>query len=160
MNEITISNCNLRVFKTGEIQRETKTGAWKTVKNAPNHTKGYNVILIDKKQYMRSRIMLMAFMMNENMPQKIVMHHKDGNRLNCELSNLTVETYSSISYYRTDTCGWQYDPKTDTYHASITKEKETISLGRFNTSDEAYDAYIHARTKLQEEHRTNMNTVP
>ena len=157
MNEITIANCRIRAFATGEIQRETKTGAWKTVNNAPNHIKGYNVILINKKQYMRSRLMFMAFMMHENLPEKIVMHHIDGDRLNCSLSNLTVETYSSISHYRTDTCGWQYDPKTDTYHASITKEKETISLGRFKTSDEAYEAYIHARTKLQQEYQRSKN---
>ena len=102
---------------------------------------------------MRSRIMLLAFMMHENLPEKVVMHHKDGDRLNCSLSNLTVETYSSISHYRTDTCGWQYDPKTNTYHSSITKDGETISLGQFSTSDEAYDAYNHARAKLQQDYQ-------
>jgi len=156
MNEILIADCRFRVFSTGEVHRETKTGKWKTVNNVPNHSKGYNVILINKKQFMRSRLMFLAFMQHETMPDKIVMHHKDGNRLNCDLSNLTVETYSSISHYRTDTCGWQYDPKSDMYHASITKNGETISLGKFSTSDEAYDAYIHARAKLQQEHRVRI----
>jgi hypothetical protein len=143
--QIEISGCKLRVFETGEIQRNTKLGAWKTVKNSANHNKGYNVILIDKKQYMRSRLMLLAFM-NRDPADRIVMHHKDGDRLNCALSNLSVETYSSISYYRTDTSGWQYDPSSNTYNASITKNGELIQLGKFNTADEAYDAYIKMRT--------------
>jgi hypothetical protein len=154
MNEIVISvsekDFRFRVFATGEIHRETKGGAWKPINNTPNHKKGYNVILVNKRQFMRSRFMLLAFMNHDKLPEKIVMHHKDGDRLNCDLSNLTVETYSSISHYRTDTCGWQYDPKTDKYHSSITKDGETISLGVFSTSDEAYDAYIHARTQFQE----------
>lgn len=155
MNEIEIAiedkKYKFRVFETGEIQRETKTGAWKLVKNTANHNRGYNVILIGKKQYMRSRLMFLAFMKHESMPEKILMHHKDGDRLNCMLSNLTVETYSSISYYRTDPSGWQYDGST--YNATITKDGELIQLGKFETSDEAYDAYIKARTMIQQTQR-------
>ena len=153
ISEIEIAGCKIRALVTGEIQRESKLGAWKTVKNTANHAKGYNVILFDKKQYMRSRLMLMAFrsrLMNESdSTDRVVMHHNDGDRLNCALSNLSVETYSSISYYRTDTSGWQYDPKSNTYNASITKDGVLIQLGKFNTADEAYDAYIKARTILQ-----------
>ena len=100
--------------------------------------------------------MFLAFMNHETLPDKVVMHHKDGDRLNCALSNLTVETYSSISYYRTDTCGWQYDPKTNMYNASITKDGEMISLGRFNTADEAYAEYDKIRTELHAEHIKTM----
>jgi hypothetical protein len=148
MNEIEISGSKFRVFETGEIQRETKLGLWKTVKNSANHNRGYNVILIQKKQYMRSRLLFLAFMKDDSMPEKIVMHHKDGDRLNCALSNLTVETYSSISYYRTDTSGWQYDPASNTYNASITMNGELIQLGNFPTADEAHDKYIKTRTLL------------
>ena len=155
MNEIEISGCKLRVFESGEIQRNTKLGAWKTVKNSANHNRGYNVILIEKKQYMRSRLMFLAFMNHESMPDKIVMHHKDGDRLNCALSNLSVETPSSISYYRTDPSGCQFDPSSNTYTASITNEGELIHLGKFNTADEAYDMYIKTRSiLLQQAHET------
>lgn len=148
MNEIEISGCKLRVFETGEIQRNTKLGAWKVVKNSANHNKGYNVILIDKKQYMRSRLMSMAFMTRDP-TDRLVMHHKDGDRLNCALSNLSIETYSSMSYYRTDTSGWQYDPSSNTYNASITKDGVLIQLGNFPTADLAYEEYIKMREILQ-----------
>jgi hypothetical protein len=158
MNEIEIviedKTYKIRAFETGEIQRETKSGAWKPVKNTANHNRGYNVILIGKKQYMRSRLMFLAFMKHESMPEKILMHHKDGDRLNCALSNLTVETYSSISYYRTDPSGYQYDVSTKTYNATITKDGELIQLGKFDTEDEAYDAYIKARTTIQQAQRS------
>ena len=154
MNEIEIviedKNYKFRVFETGEIQRETKSGAWKLVKNTANHNKGYNVILIGKKQYMRSRLLFLAFMKDESMPEKILMHHKDGDRLNCTLANLTVETYSSISYYRTTPCGWQYDGSTNTYKATITKDGVLIQLGKFDTPDEAYDAYINAKATIHQ----------
>jgi len=155
MNEIEISGYKFRVFETGEIQREMKTGSWKMVKNSANHNRGYNVIMINKKQYMRSRLMLLAFkdafMQRET--EKIVMHHIDGNCLNCALSNLTVETYSSISYYRTDTSGFQYDHLKNTYAASITLNGELIQLGNFPTADEAHDKYIKTRALLQERSR-------
>jgi hypothetical protein len=155
MNEIDISGCKLRVFEDGTIQRLTKLGAWKMIKNSANHNRGYNVIVIDKKQYMRSRLMFLAFLNHESLPDKIVMHHKDGDRLNCALSNLSVETPSSISYYRTDPSGCQFDPSSNTYNASITHEGELINLGKFNTADEAYDAYIEKRSSLlQQAHET------
>jgi hypothetical protein len=160
MNEITleISGCEFLVSETGEIQRKTKSGSWKTVKNTKNHNRGYNVIMINKKQYMRSRLMLLAFkdaFRQRESTEKIVMHHIDGNCLNCALSNLTVETYSSISYYRTDTSGFQYDPVKNTYAASITLNGELIQLGNFLTADEAHDKYIKTRNLLQERRQSN-----
>jgi hypothetical protein len=155
MNEIDISGYKFRVFETGEIQREMKTG-WKTVKNFKNHSRGYNVIMINKKQYMRSRVMLLAFkdaFQRESMPEKFVMHHKDGNCLNCALSNLTVETYSSISYYRTDT-GCQYDPVSNTYKASITVNGTLIQLGNYHTAEEAHGKILDTRTLLQQSQLT------
>lgn len=99
MNEIEIHGSKFRVYETGTIERQFKSGIWKEVKNTANHNQGYNVILVQKQQYMRSRLMFLAFM-NHDKNEKIVMHHKDLNRLNCSLSNLSIETYSSMSAYR------------------------------------------------------------
>jgi len=158
MNEIEISGSKFRVFETGEIHREMKSGSWKTVNNIKNHSRGYNVIMINGKQYMRSRVMLLAFkdaFRQRESTEKIMMHHIDGNCLNCALSNLTVETYSSISYYRTDTSGFQYDPVKKTYNASITLNGELIQLGNFPTADEAHDKYIKTRTLLQKRRQSS-----
>jgi hypothetical protein len=144
MTELVIQDSTFRVYESGDIERKMKSGTWKQIKNTANHNQGYNVILVQKKQYMRSRLMFLAYL-NVPMNEKIVMHHKDGNRLNCALNNLTIETYSSMSYYRTDTNGWHYDSKTQKYIASITKNGTLIQLGKYDTPDEAYEAYIKER---------------
>jgi hypothetical protein len=97
MKELTIENTLLRVYENGEVERLFKSGVWKLVNNSANHSQGYNVILIQKRQYMRSRIMAMTFL-NLDVNKKVFMHHKDGNRLNCELKNLTVESHQSIRH--------------------------------------------------------------
>ena len=94
MKELCIGTTVLRVYETGEIERQFKSGEWRLIKNSVNHSQGYNVICIQKRQYMRSRIMGMTFL-NVDIKKKL-MHHKDGNRLNCALTNLSIETYQSI----------------------------------------------------------------
>lgn len=97
MKELKIENTLLRVYENGEIERMFKSGEWKLVHNSANHNQGYNVILIQKRQYMRSRIMAMTFL-DLDVHKKVLMHHKDGDRLNCALMNLSVETHHSIRY--------------------------------------------------------------
>jgi hypothetical protein len=98
MNELTIGESMLRVYKNGEIERKLKSGRWKTIPNVANQNQGYNVIFIQKKQYMRSRLICLAFM-NITTTEKILMYHKDGDRLNCSVDNLSVETHQSINIY-------------------------------------------------------------
>lgn len=94
MKELTILDSKFRIYETGTIERQLKSGCWKLIQNTPNHTHGYNVILIKTKQFMRSRIIAMAYL--ELDEKKVLLHHKDGDRLNCALSNLSIESYKSI----------------------------------------------------------------
>ena len=50
---VTIDETRLKVFKNGTIERKMANN-WKEIKNNANQSKGYNVILINKKQYMLS----------------------------------------------------------------------------------------------------------
>ncbi len=146
-HELVVEDSEFRVYKTGVIERKLKSGKWKVINNVANHNQGYNVILIKKKQYMRSTLMRLAFI---NIPssKKMVMHHKDGNRLNCELSNLSMETYGSMSYYRTNTNGWLYNSKTNKFVVSITKDGVLQNLGSYETADEAYDVYLKEKERM------------
>ena len=100
MKEIVIDGSELRVYETGKIERKLKSGSWKEIPNTMNHSQGYNVICINKKQYMRSRIMYIAFMNDMPRDKKFLMYHKDDDRLNCSLDNLSVETHCTINVYR------------------------------------------------------------
>jgi hypothetical protein len=99
MKELTIGESMFRVYPNGEIERKLKSGRWKMIPNVANQNQGYNVIFIQKKQYMRSRIIHLAFR-NTTPTEKILMYHLDGNRLNCAIDNLSVETYQSINIYK------------------------------------------------------------
>lgn len=98
MKELTIGESVFRVYTNGSIERKLKSGRWKIIPNVANQNQGYNVIFIQKKQYMRSRIMCLAFM-NITTTGKILMYHKDGDRLNCSVDNLSVENHQTINIY-------------------------------------------------------------
>jgi len=99
MNELTLGESVFRVYTNGDIERKLKSGRWKMIPNVANQNQGYNVIFIQKKQYMRSRLIGLAFM-NVTTTEKILMYHKDSNRLNCNVDNLSVETHQTINQYR------------------------------------------------------------
>lgn len=86
---IHIQETTLDVFPDGQILRKLLSGRWKEIKNSSNHNKGYNVILIKKRQYMRSAIIAHAFL-NYNLSDKQFIYHIDLNRLNCSVENLRV----------------------------------------------------------------------
>ena len=86
--EITIENTRLICTIKGDIFRMMKSKYWKKVENKNNHNKGYNVIVINKKQYMRAKLILYAFK-DINLEEKHVnIHHSNGNRLDCGIGNL------------------------------------------------------------------------
>lgn len=94
--ELYIGNTLLRIYDDGMIERYKKK--WCKIENTPNHKKGYNVITIDNKQYMRSRIVCHAFN-NLDLSSKNVIHYLDDNKLNNSIHNLSIETSGSLKKY-------------------------------------------------------------
>jgi hypothetical protein len=86
---VTIDETELKVFKNGTIQR--KMSNWKEIKNTANKNKGYNVILINKKQYMRSKRIANTFLKIPLDDKSIYICHKDNDKLNCSLKNLEIK---------------------------------------------------------------------
>ena len=99
--ELFLCGTHLRVYPDGSIERLMKSGNWKYIQNKINHRHGYNVIMINQVQYTRARIVAYAFLNMVSLTNKsIVLHHIDSNRLNCSVDNLSIESYSSINYYK------------------------------------------------------------
>ena len=88
--EIKVIDTLLKVKEDGSIQRKMSNGKWKEIKNKKNHSKGYNVILINKKQFMRSNIIAYSYTEYDIYDKKYIIHHKDLDRLNCQLVNLVL----------------------------------------------------------------------
>ena len=74
----------------GMLFRQMKTGYWKEIKNTKNHAKGYNVILVNKKQYSRAKLILFAFNKINLYDKHKNIYHKNMNRLDCGLDNLSL----------------------------------------------------------------------
>jgi hypothetical protein len=97
--DLFVGTTSLRIYEDGRIFRNKKND-WYEIENNPNHRKGYNVIMIDKKQYMRSRLVCYAFK-NLDLSSKSVIHYLDDDKLNCNIENLSIETSQSLkSYYK------------------------------------------------------------
>jgi hypothetical protein len=94
---ITIKTTELDCKEDGSILRKMKSGKWKEIPNRSNQSKGYNVILIDKKQYMRSHIIAHAFLEYSLDDKTKIIYHLDTNKLNCSKDNLEINPkHSSI----------------------------------------------------------------
>lgn len=86
---LNIDGTELKVFNNGTIMR--KMSDWKEIKNTSNQNKGYNVIVINKKQYMRSKIIVNAFRKISLDDKSIYICHKDNNKLNASIKNLEIK---------------------------------------------------------------------
>lgn len=78
------------VGEDGIIFRKMKSGFWKEIENKPNHKKGYNVILINKKQYSRGKVVLHAFQELRLDDKYLNIYHLNKNKLDCSLTNLSA----------------------------------------------------------------------
>ena len=86
---LNIEGTELKVFNDGRILR--KMSDWKEIKNTANQNKGYNVILVNKKQYMRSKIIVNAFRKIPLDDKSIYICHKDNDKLNASIKNLEIK---------------------------------------------------------------------
>ena len=86
---LIINDTNLLVTKSGDIYRKMKSSKWKKIENKKNHFKGYNVILIDKKQYMRSKLIAMAYFQLDT-KKKFYITHNNGDKLDANIYNIRI----------------------------------------------------------------------
>ncbi len=84
---INIDDTLLKVNSSGDIKRKMKSGNWKNIENICNHVNGMNVLVINKKQHTRSKILGCTYF-NLNINNKYICKFKDDNRMNCNINNL------------------------------------------------------------------------
>lgn len=91
LHEFSVNETRFICTSYGLLFRQMKTGYWKEIQNTKNHTKGYNVVLVNKKQYSRAKLILFAFNKINLDDKNKNIYHKNLNRLDCQLENLTLE---------------------------------------------------------------------
>ena len=75
----------------GTLFRKMKSGNWKKIENKENHKKGYNVILVDKKQYMRAKLVLYAMEKISLDDKNVNICHLNKDKLDCSFKNLQIK---------------------------------------------------------------------
>lgn len=83
--------------KTGKLFRKMKSGFWKEIINKSNHCKGYNVILVNKKQFSRARIILYGIKNLDLYDKHYSVNYINNNRLDCNIDNLLIKNFKKIS---------------------------------------------------------------
>lgn len=84
---IKVMNSYFMIFNDGSIKRYMKSNKWKLIKNTPNHHSGMNVILIEKNQFTRSKLLGLVYF-NLDINKSYITVYKDKNRINCNVNNL------------------------------------------------------------------------
>jgi len=136
-----------RCYKNGDLWRRLNTGVYKLVKNTAIK-EGYNVIICNKKQFRRHRIIFYAFNTDFDIYNKnIILDHIDGNRLNNSLENLRIVTVQENNHNQINCKGYTYHKLIKKYMAYIKLNNIQYNLGYFNTRWEARQAYIDAIPK-------------
>lgn len=124
-------------------------------------TKGYLQVPYNGKTVKLHKLLAIAFISNlDNKPQ---VNHKDGNKQNNSLDNLEWVTASEnvLHSYRVLKRGLKnkrgkkskklkgatFSKKSNRWHSRIVVDQKTISLGYFNTKEEAAKAYNEAALK-------------
>ena len=89
------NNTHMICNENGDIYRKMKSGNWKKIENSENHKKGYNVILINKKQYMRAKLIMYFLEEIDLYDKNLNICHINQNKLDCSFKNLYIKGRSN-----------------------------------------------------------------
>ena len=89
------NNTHMICNENGDIYRKMKSGNWKKIENSENHKKGYNVILINKKQYMRAKLIMYFLEEIDLYDKNLNICHINQDKLDCSFKNLYIKGRSN-----------------------------------------------------------------
>jgi len=147
--DININGVDLRVWRNGDIFRYYKTrgGFYKEIPNIKNSSYGYNEFKLNKKMYFRHRIIAYSYLGLDINNSKIHIDHIDHNKINNNVNNLRLVNHQQNQFNRINVKGYHLEKQTNKYKAAIVISKKSITLGRFETEEEARNAYLEAKEK-------------
>lgn len=100
-------------------------------------------MMINYKTYKISTHIFAWFWVHKEFVDEI--DHINGDKLDNRILNLRSVTHQQNSFNRTTAKGYSYCKLTNKYRAYIKINKKNIYLGRFETEQEARNAYLKAK---------------
>ena len=138
---------NMRVYRTGVVERFFANKGWKVVEHTDNHD-GYNRVGINGRIVKRNRLVAFCFLglfpLLGEMGHGQCVDHLDGDRLNDCVENLCITTAQG-NQQNTRAKGYTFDKASGKWLAQIWVDGRRIHLGLFDTEAEAHEAYLTAK---------------
>ena len=140
---ILINGQKLQVFEDGRVDR-WYSGYFKTIKNT-NNNNGYNRIICNTEKYYRHRIIGFAFLGLDIDDLTLQIDHKNGDKLNNNVSNLRITDASGNTKNITTAKGYYWNKRDKKYKSQIMVNDNSIHLGCFEKEEDARNAYLKAK---------------
>ena len=140
---------HVRCYADGRVERtkqdaRVKNTKWRPAKTKP-HSDGYFRIGIDGKLYLVHRIIAACFLGLDIENLIDVIDHRDGNPSNNCVENLRITTKQGNNWNQTRAKGYYWDKRHKKWRTNICVNYKLINLGRFDTEEEAHQAYLAAK---------------
>tara|TARA_R110000868_G_scaffold104681_1_gene288557 strand:+ start:141 stop:623 length:483 start_codon:yes stop_codon:yes gene_type:complete len=148
MDEPRYFNDYVRCYSDGRVERKKQDARirnpkWKLLKSTPTKD-GYLRIQIDKRVYVH-RVIASCFLNLDMENSEEYVDHRDGVRSNNRIGNLRVVSHQENTWNHTHAKGYSYYKRDNIWTAQIHVDGKKIHLGRFDTEDEAHQAYLAAK---------------
>jgi len=140
---ILINGQKLQVFEDGRIDRWFR-GDFRLVENTDNHD-GYNRFRCNNKRYLRHRIIAFAFLGLDIDNLLLQIDHRNGDKLNNNVSNLRIVNNQGNQWNNTKAKGYCWHKQYKKYHAKIKVNGKHIHLGLYDNEDDARNAYLEGK---------------
>ena len=120
---------------------------WFEAKGCIDIQTGYRAVMINNKSFKYHRVVY--FIHNQewdihNSCRDNLIDHIDQDKLNNNIENLRVVSHQQNIWNR-KTKGFHFHRKSGKYLARITLNTKRMTIGYFNTEDEAHQAYLNAK---------------
>ena len=144
-------------LKDGHLERLNRhylNGKWTVVKNKSNSDTGYCQIKFNGMRIYYHAI-VWALTTGEDIPEGIQIDHINGNRIDNRFENLRLSTNrengQNMKVHRAGKLvGCSFDKVRGMYTTSIQIGGTRITLGRYDTEEEAHNVYVRACEHIEE----------
>lgn len=131
-------------YRDGFLFHKNPTGKMKKTSLGYDNSKGYLQVDFKNKKYKVHRV-IWEMINEKSIPTGLDVDHINGKRKDNRIDNLRIVTRQHNMFNCTNAKGYHYEVQTKKYKAEITVGGKNKNLGRFNTEDEAREAYIIAK---------------